>query len=389
MDTVALRYALPTVVVGYVLYRLMGSGSSSASYTNAQYAYANQWYEDHVAGLPSLEGKAVAVTGSSTGLGLDLAKTAAKKGASLILMLNRPSDRATSAEAAVRSSLLSASAQVVETIDCDLSQMDSVRAAARKLLNRTKQHGGLDVLLCNAGVMAYKDVRTADGYDVQAQTNQLSHLLLANMVWPALEEAASKRGDARISFQSSSARDQPPANLAPEYFRKCEPGTLGGDENSFLYEMVTHAGPWSRYHQSKLANAAFAMALHDKLQERGSKVKASATDPGLAATMLQDRSTRNGLMPVWLAKLLFGYGMAQTSADGSTCMAEAAFASASGSGDFFAPAGASKGPPTRVIAGGVPVKARSEKLSTSQANKDAAWATAEEFLGGSFFTALA
>jgi NAD(P)-dependent dehydrogenase (short-subunit alcohol dehydrogenase family) len=44
--------------------------------------------------------------------------------------------------------------------------------------------GGLDVLANNAGIMAFRDKRTQDGYEVQMQTNQLSHVLLTHLLMP-------------------------------------------------------------------------------------------------------------------------------------------------------------------------------------------------------------
>jgi len=42
----------------------------------------------------------------------------------------------------------------------------------------------LDVLVNNAGIMATGDIATKDGYDIQMQTNHLSHFLLTARVWP-------------------------------------------------------------------------------------------------------------------------------------------------------------------------------------------------------------
>ena len=53
----------------------------------------------------------------------------------------------------------------------------SVRAAAKTVLAATPE---LDVLANNAGVMALQDKATTDGYDLQMQTNHLSHFLLAH-----------------------------------------------------------------------------------------------------------------------------------------------------------------------------------------------------------------
>merc|ERR1712137_1173447 len=44
--------------------------------------------------------------------------------------------------------------------------------------------------------------------------------------------------------------------------------------------------PFLRYFQSKLANAVFTQALHEKLTAKGSKVKAYCADPGMSATSL-------------------------------------------------------------------------------------------------------
>ena len=90
----------------------------------------------------------------------------------------------------------------------------------------------------NAGVMAVPDKRTADGYDVQMQTNHLSHFLLTKLVMPSLEAAANARGEARIVQHSSGARGMLPGMaeaghsgmLEAKYMEPCEPDTLGGNE---------------------------------------------------------------------------------------------------------------------------------------------------------------
>ncbi len=49
-----------------------------------------------------------------------------------------------------------------------------------------------------------------------------------------------------------------------------------------------------RYHQTKLANAVFTLALAERLSARGSKVVAACAAPGLAATNLQVRRHAGG-----------------------------------------------------------------------------------------------
>ena len=45
----------------------------------------------------------------------------------------------------------------------------------------------------SAGVMGVPDTRTPDGFDVQMQTNHLSHFLLTSLLLPAMEDAAGRQ----------------------------------------------------------------------------------------------------------------------------------------------------------------------------------------------------
>jgi NAD(P)-dependent dehydrogenase (short-subunit alcohol dehydrogenase family) len=169
----------------------------------------------------------------------------------------------------------------VITIECDLQSFESVRAAAAALNDYCIPYGGLDALVCNAGVMGVPDSRTEDGYEVQMQTNHLSHFLLTALCMPSLERAGVGRGEARIVQvrtipsslclpstkrdpvqHSSGARSKKMAtdgvgHLKAEFFEKSAAGTLGGDAIPACF---------NRYHQTKLANTVFAMTLHEKLK---------------------------------------------------------------------------------------------------------------------------
>lgn len=179
----------------------MGIGASA--YTPPQVP-DKVYSAEYVSSLPSMSGKVVAVTGATTtnGLGYICAKTLATKGARIIL-LNRLSDRAKVAETSLRQEVPGAQ---VSTVECDLMSFDSVNKAAATLRSELKDTG-LDVLCNNAGVMALPDEATKDGYDVQMQTNHLSHFLLSKELYPLLEKAAEARGEARIVNHSSGVSD--------------------------------------------------------------------------------------------------------------------------------------------------------------------------------------
>ena len=315
--------------------------------------------------VPDLKGKTIAITGcTSDGIGFCCARACARKGAT-VLMLNRESPRAADAERRIRADVPNAN---VKTIICDLTSFESVRAAASQI--RAELSVGLDVLCCNAAVMAFRDVATADGYDVQMQTNHLSHFLLAKELFPLLEHAATLRGEARIVATTSSAR-WGTKGLEEEYLG-ANGGSLGGDSAS-----VSGGARWTRYSQSKLANSLFIQALHERLAARegsGSRVKAVCCCPGGCVTDLQVNTDKDGGLGRW--KYLFTHHsyLLQSAEDGSLSVITACAMAGVRSGELLEP---SKGGHMRGPVG---------RTKLTRAEKDAGaksmlWASSEQACG--------
>jgi len=311
----------------------------------------DKWYPDFVATLPRMDDKIVAVTGSTTGTGFSCAMTCRQLGATVVL-LNRDSDRVvamrrslserpggTTSEGGGQNSTegqLRAEDGVeipddpkVIAISCDLASFTSVRNAIAEL-NSKFSETGIDALVNNAGVMALKDTATEDDFDIQMQVNHLSHFMLTQAMMPLLETAAAKRGEARVVNHSSIARTMV-KSLEAKYLEN-NGGNLGGDGMS---------APWTRYGQTKRANAVFTHALHDYLQKRGSKVKTMVAHPGVAATQLQVTTVASGGMPGVAASAM----VSQSANDGALGIIRCTCAADVKSGEFYGPKNeAYKGP---------------------------------------------
>ena len=273
--------------------------------------------------LPKMEGKTVVITGTTSGTGSIAAKVVAELGAK-VLLLNRSSIRSQNAYENLKSQLPNAE---IHSVDCDLQSFDSVRSAAQTVKELCPE--GVHVLSNNAGVMALEDVATVDGYDVQMQTNHLSHFLLTAELMSLLEKAADDSGDARIVNHSSVARFG--KKLEAKYLEK-NGGNLGGNGASMFFG----GGRWTRYQQTKLANAAFTAALHQKLQAAHSKVKALVAHPGLANTNLQVTSIREGGMGNNLFTKMF-MKLSQSEEDGAMGLISCMCLHEAQSGQFYGP----------------------------------------------------
>lgn len=359
---------------------------------------ANKIFEDFVGALPSLSGKCYAVTGTTSGTGYHFCVAGIQKGARCLILLNRSSARAEKAASELKA-LAGSGGTAIHPVDCDLQSFASVTRAAGEVQALAAGYGGLDGCINNAGVMALPDQRTPDGYDVQMQTNHLSHFLLTQLLLPSLEAAATARGEARVVQHSSGARRggfalDKEGMLQAKYLRPAPPGELGGDTKDACFD---------RYHQTKLANSVFAMALHDKLTAAGSKVKSLCAEPGVSATSLAasmsqahkqlkaagpkaQKSERPGTAG---GRPPGGFPGIQSAADGACSLIAAAFGHAE-SGDFFMPKDLVEnvtpvGLPKRCMTAGqpTPVSERAaknfeyEKLTMEPANRQLLWAESE------------
>lgn len=138
---------------------------------------------------------------------------------------------------------------------------------ASKLFTSKSQR--LDILICNAGIMAVPAAVTKDGYEIQFGTNHLGHALLIKHLLPVMLKTAELYGDARIvSLTSLGYQVAPSGGIIFE--------TLKTKQEFALF------GRWSRYGQSKLANILYA----GELAMRYPTISVAAVHPGVIKTDL-------------------------------------------------------------------------------------------------------
>jgi len=204
-----------------------------------------------------LAGKRVLVTGVSAGLGVETARALTAHGAHVIGTA-RDIAKAERATQSVREE--SRAPGRLELIECDLASLKSVRACADALNRRAEP---IDVVICNAGVMATPFGLTEDGFEMQFGTNHLGHFVLVNRLTPLIRE--------RVICLSSTGHRGTPVDL---------------DDLNFENKPYTEFGA---YGQSKTANALFAVEFDRR--HKASGVRAAAVHPGAIQTELSRHMT--------------------------------------------------------------------------------------------------
>ncbi len=202
-----------------------------------------------------LSGRRFVVTGASSGLGEESARSLAARGAS-VTMLARSPEKNAAAAARIRAGLPEAD---LELGTLDLGELSSIRRCAAEFL---EAHDRIDVLVNNAGVMACPEGRTSDGFETQFGTNHLGHFLLTGLLAPALLEAE----EPRIVTLSSAAHMIGDVDLDDPNF------------DSAPYDA------WVAYGRSKTANALFADGLARR--SRGRNLLSFSVHPGMIMTAL-------------------------------------------------------------------------------------------------------
>jgi len=134
--------------------------------------------------LPTAAGRTILVTGATSGIGLEAARSLARAGGRVVVAVRDPARGA----AVVRE--LAGAGATCELLVIDLASFASVRQAAATFL---EHHVSLDVLVNNAGVVTRRREVTGDGHERIWQTNFLGHVLLTRLLHGALTRASGPR----------------------------------------------------------------------------------------------------------------------------------------------------------------------------------------------------
>ena len=212
-----------------------------------------KWTLNH---MPPQHGRIAIVTGANSGLGLEVTRGLASKGATVI-MACRNTEKASMAVREIRMQFPKADLHVMPL---DLADLSSVRAFAEAF---QAQFDRLDLLINNAGVNAVPYEETPDGFELQFGTNYLGHYALTGL----LMEILLGTEESRIVNISHGHIFSPGINLENL-----------NSEKTYL--------PWLAYERSKLATLMFTQKLQDHLDAMNAGTICVAAHPGLASTNL-------------------------------------------------------------------------------------------------------
>jgi NAD(P)-dependent dehydrogenase (short-subunit alcohol dehydrogenase family) len=207
------------------------------------------WSHDDI---PSLEGKIAVVTGATSGLGREVARALAAKGATVILAgRNLVSGGNAAAECGTKASY--------EPLD--LADLGSVRDFATRVQAR---HPMIDVLINNAGIALVPELlKSTNGFELQMATNYLGHFVLTRELLPALTASKAARVVSLSSIGAVLARM---------------------DYGNFMSERGY--SPLTAYCRTKLAMLLFTAELEFRARALGSSLIALAAHPGVAVSGL-------------------------------------------------------------------------------------------------------
>ena len=255
--------------------------------------------EEVTAGI-DLSGKTAVVTGANSGLGYETMRVLALRGAHVI-GTGRTAEKAETACASIEGK--------ATPVVLELTDLSSVAACSGQI---RAMGTPIDMLICNAGIMALPELEQVNGIEKQFFVNHLGHFSFAT----ALTEQVQAAQQGRVVMVSSLGH-----RWAPE--AGIEFDNLSGERD---YD------PNRMYGQSKLANGLFAFELARRFE--GSNATANAVHPGIIMTNLARH------FPKWqqIAGRLIGWTFMKSMEAGAatTCYVATNPALAGVSGYYFA-----------------------------------------------------
>lgn len=202
----------------------------------------------------SMRDRVAIVTGATSGIGTEIARGLATRGATVVLAC-RDLEKGKAVQAAISRE---AGNPRVDVLRLDLASMASVREFAREFVARYPR---LDVLVNNAGVFTRHRHLTPDGLEEQFQVNYLGPFLLTNLLLDVLKASAPSR----IVNVGSAAH---------------KGGVIDFDD---LQGAAMYTG-FRAYSASKIALLLFTRELARRLD--GSRVTVNCAHPGVIRTNL-------------------------------------------------------------------------------------------------------
>jgi len=207
--------------------------------------------EEVTAGI-DLTGKTAVVTGANSGLGFETMRVLALRGAHVI-GTGRTVEKAETACASVTGK--------TTPVVLELTSLDSIASCAEQIRAMATP---IDMLICNAGIMAAPELEQVNGIEKQFFVNHLGHFAFTTQLTDQVIAAPQGRV---VMVSSLGHRWAPDGGI--------EFDNLSGERD---YD------PNRMYGQSKLANGLFAFELAKRLND--TNATANAVHPGIIMTNL-------------------------------------------------------------------------------------------------------
>lgn len=203
--------------------------------------------------------KTIVISGATNGIGRIVAHALAAQGQHLVLIARNEAKAALTREQILQS----APQARVDHFFADFTRLSTVAAAAHAIAAR---YSRVDVLINNAGIHAFQQRVTEDGFAEMVSVNYLASWLLTNLLIPRLVASRASRIVTVASEASRHAKQ--------------------GSSQECLYDTAsfTKLGSGAIYGRTKLMNIMFSMELARRLA--GTGVAVNCLDPGFNATGL-------------------------------------------------------------------------------------------------------
>jgi len=210
-----------------------------------------------------IEGKTCIITGSTSGIGKEIAIGLAKMKANVVLVGRNKSKCQDTAEEISRIASIDTNKNQVSYLLADLSSQESIRQLAKKFLDN---YQSLDILVNNAGAFLSRHLTSVDGIEYTFAVNHLAPFLLTNLLFERMKAS----GHSRIITTSSVAHRGAHINF-----------------DNLQFERGKYSGVQA-YRQSKLANILFTKELARR--SSGIGVTSNCFHPGGIRTNLVQSS---------------------------------------------------------------------------------------------------